>query len=79
MVYVNGTEVGRQNMPAGTVTPATNASTAITTTAAVASPLTVDVPASALVDGVNVVSVETHLNYRMTKNVTFDLKATLVS
>ena len=79
VVYVNGQEVGRQNMPAGKVTPSTFASTAVNTSTAVTSPLSVDVPASVLVDGTNVVSVETHLNYKTTKNVTFDLKATLVS
>lgn len=39
--------------------------------------MTLDVPVSLLNDGNNVVSVETHLNYRATPDVTFFLRATL--
>ena len=37
----------------------------------------VDVPVGLLVAGTNVVSAETHLNYRGTADVSFDLDATL--
>ena len=36
-----------------------------------------DVPVGLLRAGTNVVSVETHVNYRSTPNVSFDLQATL--
>jgi len=75
VVYVNGTEVGRANMPSGTVTSGTYASSAVRTPSA--SQVTITVPTSLLVDGTNVISAETHLNYRKTPDMSFDLKATL--
>ncbi|HEX3930578.1 MAG TPA: PKD domain-containing protein, partial [Nocardioides sp.] len=75
VVYVNGTEVGRANMPSGTIGPNTYASTSVPT--ANATHPTFDVPTSLLVDGTNVISAETHLNYRKTANVTFDLNASI--
>jgi hypothetical protein len=75
--YVNGVEVGRSNMPAGPVTHLTNAETSRSTAVANSSPVDIEVPTSLLVSGVNVVAAETHLNYRGTTDVTFDLKATL--
>jgi hypothetical protein len=79
VVYVNGTEVNRTNMPAGGVTINTYASTARTTATANANPIVVDVPLGLLTSGTNVISAETHLNYRATPNVTFDLRATLTT
>ena len=76
VVYVNGVEVARQNMPAGTITFDTFASTARSAATANANPIVVDIPLNLLVDGTNTVSVETHLNYRNTPDVTFDLDAT---
>jgi PKD repeat protein len=75
--YVNGTEVARQNMPTGTVTPGTYAVASRRYTVANADPVVVDVPLNLLNTGTNVVSVETHMNYRSTPDSTFDLKATL--
>ncbi len=75
VIYVNGVEVGRQNMPSGAVTHATFASTAVRTSAANASPTIVQVPLNLLVNGVNVVSAETHVNYRGTPDMSFKLKA----
>ncbi|MFT4081941.1 MAG: PKD domain-containing protein [Nocardioides sp.] len=75
VVYVNGTEVGRSNMPSGTVTEKTYASSARRAAVAIASPLVVDVPTSLLVDGTNVITAETHLNYRATADASFDLSA----
>ncbi|MGC4110223.1 MAG: PKD domain-containing protein [Nocardioides sp.] len=75
VVYVNGVEVGRTNMPAGTITGSTYASSAVKT--ASAQQVTINVPTSLLVSGTNVVSAETHVNYRKTPDSTFDLKATL--
>jgi hypothetical protein len=77
VVYVNGTEVGRANMPAGTVTYQTYASTGVRT--ADAAPVTFSVPASLLVSGPNVIAAETHLNYHATSDVSFHLVATLTT
>lgn len=74
VVYVNGTEVGRANMPAGAVSPTMFASAAPRT--ASATPLTVTVPPSLLVAGTNTVSAEVHLNYRSTPDASFDLSLT---
>ena len=76
VVYVNGTEVGRSNMPAGPVTFNTYASSALRTSVAAANPVTLDVPVSLLVDGANTIAVETHLNYHATTDISFDLNAT---
>lgn len=77
VVYVNGVEVGRQRMSDGEVTHTTSASAAVSTSSAVAAPLVVEVPAELLVDGANRIGVETHLNYRSTPSVSFDLTAML--
>lgn len=77
VVYVNGTEVGRSNMPTGIVSYTTYASSARSTATAKASPLTITVPTSLLVNGTNTVTAETHVNYRSTPSATFDLRATL--
>jgi hypothetical protein len=74
VVYVNGTEVARSNMPAGTPNFATYATAAPTTSAAPT--VKVTVPASALTNGKNVISVEVHSNYRTTPNSSMDLTAT---
>ena len=76
VVYVNGKEVGRSNMPAGAVTLNTYATSSINTTAATASPVVIDVPVSLLVNGANTIAAETHLNYHAAPNVSFDLTAT---
>ena len=75
VVYVNGTEVGRTNMPSGTVGTGTYASSAVST--ANSQRPTYNVPTSLLVNGTNVISAEMHLNYRATANATFDLAATI--
>jgi PKD repeat protein len=77
VVYVNGTEVGRTNMPSGTIGPNTYASSSVST--ANSQRPTYDVPTSLLVNGTNVISAETHLNYRGTANATFDLSATITT
>lgn len=76
VVYVNGVEVGRARMPQGTITHTTFASpTPPRTTAANASPVTLSVPVELLVNGVNVISAQTHVNYRGTPDMSFKLKA----
>ncbi len=75
VVYVNGTEVGRKNMPAGVVGHGTYASTAVSTPTANTTPFVIEVPVSLLVNGVNTVAVETHINYRGTRDMSMDLTA----
>jgi hypothetical protein len=75
--YVNGVEVARDNMIAGPITHLTNANSARSAGSTPA--LVIEVPTSVLKSGVNVVAVETHLNYRGTADITFDMKATLTT
>ncbi len=55
--YLNGTEVYRANMPTGTITHTTAASSDITSTALSS---TITIPSTALVVGTNVLAVEVH-------------------
>lgn len=73
VVYVNGTEVGRKNLPTGKITAASYANKAPNSTAA-KELVTFTVPAKALKAGTNVVSASTHLNWRKTPTVGFDAK-----
>ena len=75
IVFVNGTEVGRSNLPTGTIGQNTYATSAKSTAAAVASPVTFTVPASALQEGTNTVAVEVQTNYHAAKDSSFDLSA----
>ncbi|TPW76414.1 fibrinogen-like YCDxxxxGGGW domain-containing protein [Schumannella soli] len=76
VVYVNGVEVARKDIDAGAVGVGTYANAAPSTAAATAAPLTVTVPASAFVNGANVIAAEVHANYRSTPNTSFELTAT---
>lgn len=77
VVYVNGTEVARSNMPTGTITHLTYAPSAINTATANANPVVIDVPVALLRHGVNVIAGQTHVNYRATPNLSFKLSAEL--
>ncbi|MCC9175200.1 fibrinogen-like YCDxxxxGGGW domain-containing protein [Arthrobacter sp. zg-Y179] len=77
VVYVNGVEVARANMPAGTPNHNTYATAAPSTAAAVAAPVVVTVPGSAFTAGTNVISAEVHSNYRSTPSASFDLTASM--
>ncbi len=59
VVYVNGNEVARSNMPAGVIAFATKASTEVTG-AAENAPVTLTVPASAFHTGSNSIAIEVH-------------------
>lgn len=75
-VYVNGTEVVRDNLPAGALTAATNASTALFG-AAESTPVTFTVPSSTLAAGTNVVAVELHGSGGSSNNdASFELRLT---
>ena len=75
VLYLNGVEVTRQNLPAGTLTSNTYATAAPRSTTSNANPVTVTVPKSALVNGTNVLAAESHVNYRTTPDLLF--RATL--
>jgi len=75
-VYVNGTEVGRSNLPSGALNHNSYATTAPNAATALANPVTFTVPASLLVSGENVISVEVHSNWRSTPSSSFELEAT---
>ncbi|MFI8413673.1 PKD domain-containing protein [Paeniglutamicibacter gangotriensis] len=79
VIYVNGTEVARSNMPVGTITHNSYASSARRYTVAMQNPVEVEVPVALLIDGTNRISAETHVNYRSTPDATFHLEATLTS
>jgi dTDP-4-amino-4,6-dideoxygalactose transaminase len=66
-------------MPTGTITNMTYASTARNITTAEADPVIIDVPIGLLVNGTNVIAAETHLNYRATRDVSFNLTATMLA
>lgn len=75
VVYVNGVEVGRSNMPAGTVTDGTYATTWVPS-AERHVPVRIEVPSSAFRAGANTIAVELHLNYRSQSSAGFDLALT---
>ena len=73
IVYLNGEEIGRENLPNGPVTSSTYATAAPRSGAAQDNPYTFDIPGALLEDGVNVLTAQTHLNYRSTPDASFDL------
>ena len=75
VVYLNGVEVLRKNINAGTVASTTYATVAVSASAAVANPVTTIVGGSALRTGANVIAVEVHSNYRSTPSHSFELSA----
>src|SRR6185503_9260863 len=75
VVYFNGTEVFRSNMPAGTITYTTLASTALGTPAESNFVQTALSPAS-LVNGANLVAVEIHQANGTSTDLSFDLELT---
>ncbi|WP_066511862.1 metallophosphoesterase [Rufibacter sp. DG15C] len=68
VVYVNGTEVFRSNMPTGTVSYTTLAATSNEAT------ISFTLPATAFRAGVNVIAVEVHQNYASSSDISFDLE-----
>jgi len=78
VIYVNGTEVKRVNMPEGAVTSNTRATSNVSLSSAKKNTVTVMVPRDVLKDGVNRIAVEEHANYAGAVSVSFDLKASLL-
>lgn len=76
VVYVNGVEVGRNNMPAGPVAADTPATVGLTTRTEETTPVAFTVAASAFRPGANTIAVEVHGNDRYTGDLSFDLRLT---
>ncbi|MDO4258554.1 MAG: fibrinogen-like YCDxxxxGGGW domain-containing protein [Actinomycetaceae bacterium] len=70
-VYVNGTEVSRTRLSDGALSHNTRANASVTTAAARGSRVEVTIPRDLLKEGANVIAVETHLNYKSSRNMTF--------
>jgi hypothetical protein len=71
VVYLNGTEVARDNLPTGTISFSTSAPTAAPDEGNTW--LTFSVPANLLVAGANVIAAEVHQNGGGSSDLTFDL------
>ena len=71
IVYLNGTELRRQNMPAGAVTASTLASTVVAQPQLTSA---IELPASALRRGTNVLAVEVHQGSTNSTDVAFGLE-----
>lgn len=78
VIYINGTELKRVNLPEGTITPDTRATTSVPLAEASKNLVTIAVPSELLKDGVNRIAIEEHANYGGAASVTFDLKARMV-
>lgn len=75
LIYFNGTEISRYNMPAGTITPNTISATgrAVPT---IVGPVTITIPAGLAVSGTNRISVEVHESSSTSSDAVFALQAT---
>ena len=78
VIYVNGTEIQRVNMPEGTIDANTRASSNVGLAKAKDNLVRITVPRKVLKDGVNRIAVEEHANYAGATSVTFDMKASLL-
>ncbi len=72
VVYINGKEVFRSNMPTGTISYTTKASTAAADDGAIVQPQVLDI--SKIRNGVNVIAVEIHQNVASSPDLSFDLE-----
>ena len=72
VVYVNGVEVGRNNMGAGVVTATTPSASSIDTRSIETTPVVFDIPKTAFVPGANVIAVEVHNNHQWSGDLSFD-------
>ncbi len=76
VVYVNGTEVYRNNLPAGTVNFNTLASTAADDDGNLIIKVTLTLAASQIQSGDNLIAVEVHQNAASSSDLTWDMKLT---
>lgn len=79
VVKINGVEVGRKRMGDGVVTHNSYADKSVNLNTALSDLLEITVPKEVLRNGQNRIVVETHLNYRSTPTMSFEMSATLVS
>ncbi|GII93515.1 fibrinogen-like YCDxxxxGGGW domain-containing protein [Sinosporangium siamense] len=79
VVYINGVEVGRTNLPAGPIAHNTPALVGYSSNADERTPVRFTVPASALVAGNNTIAVEMHQNNQWSVDLSFamNINATL--
>ncbi|MCT1478148.1 fibrinogen-like YCDxxxxGGGW domain-containing protein [Microbacterium sp. p3-SID336] len=77
VLYLNGVELDRANLPTGTITQNTYATAAPRSTTAAGAKVTFQVPAKLLVEGTNVLAASVHANYRTTPDLSFDLVLTM--
>ncbi|MEX5299346.1 fibrinogen-like YCDxxxxGGGW domain-containing protein [Kocuria sp. CPCC 205292] len=75
VLFVNGKEVVRSNVTDGSLTDDPYATAPRRTATAVAEPVVVEVPGSALKTGKNVISAQMHSNWTNTTDASFDLTA----
>lgn len=75
IVYVNGSEVYRNNMPSGTITYTTFAS-ATSGGDDGATPIPFTIPSSAFISGVNIIAVEIHQASAYSSDIAFDMEIT---
>lgn len=78
VLYVNGDEVTRHNLPSGTISWTTYATAAPSTPTAVANPVVLRIPVAAFNEGTNTIAAAVHSNYRSTLNSSFALSAVTV-
>lgn len=74
VVYINGTERFRTNMPSGAISSSTLASTDAADDGE--TPQTISLSAGVLVTGTNVIAVEIHQRTRSSSDISFDLQLT---
>ncbi|MEO6201525.1 MAG: fibrinogen-like YCDxxxxGGGW domain-containing protein [Cryobacterium sp.] len=74
VLYLNGAELTRANLPAGPVTSGTYA-TISPSVRNPSDPVVVQVPGSSLLAGTNVITAEVHSGYRATPSHSFELSA----
>jgi hypothetical protein len=74
IVYINGTQRFRTNMPTGTISYSTLASADATDDGK--TPQTISLAAGVLVTGTNVIAVEIHQRSRSSSDISFDLQLT---
>ncbi|MCA0438275.1 MAG: hypothetical protein LCH98_17675 [Actinobacteria bacterium] len=75
IVFLNGTEIGRKNLADGPITQNSYATLSPRTGTARANPLVLTIPGTQFVTGRNVLAAQTHLGYRATRDISFDLTA----
>jgi hypothetical protein len=75
ILYLNGVEISRVNMDPGAVTSTTDANAAVSAANALANPVKIHIPSSALLAGTNVISAEVHSNYKSTPSASFEFSA----